>query len=53
MRWPPFWNPWGRYRAWARENPAQAQIAGIMAFAIGLIVLMFVVTIIVIVRTLR
>lgn len=53
MNQPPFWNLWARYRVWSRENPAQAQIATITAFAIGLIVLMFVVTIVIIVRTLR
>ena len=30
-RQPPFWNPWARYRAWSKANPAQAQIAAIMA----------------------
>jgi hypothetical protein len=52
MNPPPFWNLWARYRLWSRENRAQAQIAGIAALAIGLIVLMFIVTIVIVVRTL-
>jgi hypothetical protein len=50
---PPFWNPIARYRAWSRENPAQAQIAIITAIFIGFIVLMGVATIIVIIGLLR
>lgn len=53
MNPPPFWNLLARYRTWSRENRAQAQIAGIAAFAIGLIVLMFVITIVIVIRTLR
>jgi hypothetical protein len=53
MNPPPFWNLWARYRVWSRENRAQAQIAGIAALAIGLIVLMFVVTIVIVLRMLR
>lgn len=53
MNPPPFWNYWARFRIWSRENRAQAQIAGIAAFSIGLIVLMVVVTIVIIFRMLR
>jgi uncharacterized membrane protein YidH (DUF202 family) len=49
---PPAWNIWARVRHWERENHAKAQIAAIMALAIGLIVVMFLVTIVVIARTL-
>jgi hypothetical protein len=52
MKLPPFWNPWSRFRTWVRENPAQAQIAGIATVSIGFIILMFVVTIIIIIRML-
>jgi hypothetical protein len=53
MNPPPSWNLWARIRLWERENRAKAQIMAIMGFAIGLIVIMFVVTIVIIIRTLR
>ncbi len=52
MNPPPFWNLLARYRVWSREHRAQAQIAWIAAISIGFIVLMFVTTIVIIVRTL-
>ena len=52
MNPPPFWNLWARFRIWSRENRAQAEIAGIAALAIGMIVLMFVATIVIVVRML-
>ena len=53
MDLPPLRNPYTRVRAWVRENRAQAEIAAIAGLAIGLIVLMFLVTIVIIVKTLR
>jgi hypothetical protein len=53
MNPPPVWNLWARFNVWYQENRTQAQIAGIAALAIGLIVLMFVITIVVVIRTLR
>jgi hypothetical protein len=53
MDLPPSRNPWTRVRAWAAANRAQAEIAAIAGVAIGLIVLMFVITLVVIFRTLR
>ena len=50
---PPRWNLWARNRLWTRENPAQAQIAWITAGALGMIVLMFLITIVVIIGLLR
>jgi hypothetical protein len=50
---PPFWNPIARYRAWSRENPAQAQIAIITAIFIGFIVLMGIATAAVVIGLLR
>ncbi len=52
MNRPRFWNPWSRYRTWAKANPAQAQIALIAAAGIGLIILMMVITLVVIIRML-
>jgi len=49
---PPFWNLWARYRVWSKENPGQAQIAYIMAGALGMIALMFLITIAIIIRLL-
>ena len=53
MNLPPLRNPWSRFRAWAAANRAQAEIAAIAGVAIGLIVIMFVITIVIIFRTLR
>ena len=53
MNLPPLRNPYTRFRTWVRENRAQAEIAAIAGLAIGMIVLMFLVTIVIIVRTLR
>lgn len=53
MNLPPLQNPFTRFRSWMRENRAQAEIAAIAGVAIGLIVLMFLVTIVIIFRTLR
>jgi len=52
MNPPPFWNLLARYRVWSNENRARAQIAWIVAISIGFIVIMFVATIVIIVRTL-
>jgi hypothetical protein len=48
----PDWNLWARFRAWERENHAKAQILAIAGLAIGLIVMMFIVTIVIIIRML-
>ena len=53
MNLPPLGNPWSRFRAWAAANRAQAEIAAIAAVAIGLIVIMFVITLVLIFRTMR
>jgi hypothetical protein len=53
MNLPPLRNPHTRFRTWVRENRAQAEIAAIAGLAIGMIVLMFLVTIVIIFRTLR
>jgi hypothetical protein len=53
MNLPPLRNPYTRLRTWVRANRAQAEIAAIAGLAIGLIVLMFVVTIVIIFKTLR
>ena len=53
MNLPPLRNPYARVRAWVRDNRAQAEIAAIAALAIGIIVLMFVVTLVLIFKTLR
>jgi len=53
MNLPPLRNPWTRFRAWATANRARAEIAAIAGVAIGLIVIMFVVTLVVIFGTLR
>ena len=53
MSLPPLRNPWTRLRAWVRVNRSQEEIAAIAGMAIGLIVIMFVITIVVILRTLR
>lgn len=53
MNLPPLRNPWNRFREWTAANRAQAEIAAIAGIAIGLIIIMFVVTIVIIFRTLR
>jgi hypothetical protein len=53
MSLPPLGNPLIRFRGWLQDNRAQAEIAGIAAVALGLIVVMLVITIIVIYRMLR
>jgi hypothetical protein len=53
MNLPPFLDRLLHIRSWARANPTQAQIAAITAGAIGLIVIMFLVTIVVIIGLLR
>jgi len=53
MNVPPLGNPWSRFRTWAAANRARLEIAVIVGVAIGLIVIMFVVTLIIIFRTLR
>ena len=53
MNLPPLRNPFTRVRAWVRDNRAQAEIAAIAGLAIGMIVLMFLVTVVVIVGLLR
>jgi hypothetical protein len=47
---PPLGNPFRRVRTWVAENPALAQVAAITGVALGLIVVMMVITIVVIVR---
>ena len=46
-------NPWPRLRTWVQTNRVQAEIAVITAVALGLIVIMMVITLVVIVRTQR
>jgi hypothetical protein len=53
MKLPSLSNPFTRARAWLQSNRAQAEIAAIAGVAIGLIVIMLLVTIVIIVRTLR
>ncbi len=53
MNLPPLGNPWSRFRAWAAANRARVEIAAIAGVAIGFIVIMFVVTLVIIFRTLR
>jgi hypothetical protein len=53
MSVPPLGNPWSRFRAWAAANRTRVEILAIAGVAIGLIVIMFVVTLIIIFRTLR
>ena len=53
MNVPPLRNPWTRFRAWVQANRAQAEILTIAGVAIGLIVVMMVVTVVVLVMTLR
>ena len=53
MNVPPLRNPWTRFRSWLAANRARAEIAAIAGVAIGLIVIMFVITLVIIFRTLR
>lgn len=53
MNLPPLRNPWTRTRAWIAENRAKAEILAIAGLSIGMIVIMFVVTLVIIFRTLR
>lgn len=53
MKAPPLGNPWSRFRSWAAANRARVEIAAIAGVAIGLIIIMFVVTLVIILRTLR
>ena len=53
MNGSPLGNPWSRFRAWATANQPRLEILAIAGVAIGLIVIMFVVTLIIIYRTLR
>lgn len=53
MNLPRLSNPWPRFRSWVQTNRAQAEIAAITAVALGLIVIMMVITLVVIVRTQR
>lgn len=53
MNPPPVWNLWSRFRVWERENRIKAQIMAIAAVAIGLIVLMFLITIVIVLRALQ
>lgn len=53
MNLPPLRNPYTRFRTWVRDNRAQAEIAVIAALAIGMILLMFVVTLVIVFKTLR
>ena len=46
-------NPWFRLRAWAAANRARVEILAIAGVAIGLIVIMMVITIVILFRTLR
>lgn len=53
MRQPPLRNPWARFRTWSQTNRAQVEIAAIAGVSIGLIVIMFIITLAIIFRTLR
>jgi hypothetical protein len=53
MSLPPLRNPFLRVRDWPRANRAKAEILAITSVAIGLIVIMFAITIVIIYRTLR
>ena len=53
MSLPPLRNPWTRTRAWITENRVKAEILAIAGLSIGMIVIMFVVTLVIIFRTLR
>jgi hypothetical protein len=53
MSLPPLRNPWTRLRGWVRDNRAKAEIAAITGVALGLLVIMMLITIVVIVRMLR
>jgi hypothetical protein len=53
MNLPPLRNPWTLARGWARANRAKAEILAIAGLAIGMIVVMSLVTLVVILRLLR
>jgi len=53
MNLPPLGNPLTRMQTWVRENRAQAEIVAVMGAAIGLIVVMMIVTAAVLVWKLR
>ena len=53
MNGPQLSNPWSRFCSWVAANRARVEIAAIAGVAIGLIVIMFVVTLVIIFRTLR
>lgn len=53
MNLPPLGNPLTRMRGWVKANRAQAEIAAIAGVALALIVIMFVITLVIIFRTLR
>lgn len=46
-------NPLPKFRTWVQANRAQAEIALVTGFALGLIVIMMVITVVVIVRVSR
>ena len=53
MSQPPLRNPWSRFRAWTRTNRAQVEIVAIAGVFIGLIVIMALITLVIVIRTLR
>ncbi|MCC7276272.1 MAG: hypothetical protein IT561_26635 [Alphaproteobacteria bacterium] len=53
MNLPPLQNPFTRVRRWKRDNPGQWQIVMIMSVALGLIVLMMIITVIAIIWNVR
>jgi hypothetical protein len=53
MSLPPLRNPWTRLRAWVQMNRAQAEIMAIAAVAFGLLLIMFVITMVVLYLKLR
>ena len=53
MNLPPLRNPYTRFRTWVQANRAKAEIAAIAGIAIGLIAVMFVVTIVIIIQMMR
>lgn len=53
MSLPPLGNPWSRARTWIAENRAKAEILAIAGLSIGMIVVMFIITLVIIIRLLR
>jgi hypothetical protein len=53
MNLPPLRNPLPRLRAWVQTNRAQAEIMAIAGVAFGLLIIMFVITIVVLYLKLR